>query len=403
VTVGAGAGAGRGEDAVLAADLAGRARELHVLLAGNGAQGEQERRVPEESIRALAGAGLFKIMVPRRYRGHEATLRTLLEAAAAVAEADGGAGWVVSLGNVCAWVTAQFPVRAQDEVFGADPEARVCGSIAPSGQSVRVSGGWRLTGQWRYVSGSWHASWAVLGFPLTDAAGQVTDAGVALIPASDYTVQDTWFVAGMKASGSNTVIAEDVFVPDHRVMSQSDAAAGRYPALQDGAGYPAGWLPMLTLTLAGPLLGLGRAALGLVTAAAATKPIVATVFARQADSVGFQIQLGRAATQVDTAYLHAYRAAGDIDDHAARGENPDLSTRARIRADASAAAEQVVSAVSALLDAHGSAGFADGSPLHRIWQDANVGARHALLTPGISNEVYGKVLLGLENDITLTV
>lgn len=385
------------------ADLVARGRALQDLLAGKGAQGERDRRVPEESIRALTEAGLFKIMVPRRYGGHEGTVSTLLEAAGAVAEADGGTGWVVSLCNVCAWIAALFPLRAQDEVFGADPDAKVCGSIAPAGQSIRVSGGWRLTAQWRNVSGSCHATWAALGFPLTDEAGDVTGAGVALVPAADYTVQDTWFVAGMQASGSNTVVAEDVFVPEHRVMSQSEAAAGRYPASREGAGYPAGWLPMLTLTLAGPQLGLGRAALRQVRAAAAAKPIAATVFARQADSAGFQIQLGRAAAQIDTAHLHVRRAAGDIDEHAARGKNPDLAARARIRADASVAAGQVVSAIGTLLDAHGSGGFADASPLHRIWQDANVGARHALLTPGISYEVYGKVLLGLENDITVTV
>lgn len=127
-----------------------------------------------------------------------------------------------------------------------------------------------MSGRWGYVSGSCHASWATLGFPLTDEAGDVTGAGVALIPAADYTVQDTWFIAGMKASGSNTVVVEEAFVPDHRVMSQSDAAHGRYPASAQRVGYPAGWMPMLTLTLVGPLLGLGRAALTQVRTAAAS-------------------------------------------------------------------------------------------------------------------------------------
>jgi alkylation response protein AidB-like acyl-CoA dehydrogenase len=391
-------------DVMLGADLVARAEGLRALLAGNGARGETDRRVPDESIRALAEAGLFKVMVPARYGGHDSSIRTLLEVAGAVAEGDGGTGWVVSLCGVCAWITSLFPVRAQDEVFGADPDARVCGSIAPVGTSTRVEGGWRVSGRWSYVSGSCHATWATLGVPLTNEAGDVTDAGVALIPAADYTVEDTWFIAGMKASGSNTVVVTEAFVPDHRVMSQSDAAQGRYPASSQGAGcYRAGWIPMLTLTLTGPLLGLGRAALAQVRTAAATKPIVATIFTRQADSAGFQIQLAKAATQVDTAILHVYRAAADIDEHAARGQNPDLGCRARIRADASVAAEHIVSAINTLLNAHGSGGFADASPLHRIWQDANVGARHALITPGISYEVYGKVLLGLGNDITVAV
>ena len=45
----------------------------------------------------------------------------------------------------------------------------------------------------------------------------------------------------------------------------------------------------------------------------------------------------------------------------------------------------------------------EASPLHRIWQDANVGARHALLNIGVGCEIYGKALLGVENDVSIAV
>jgi alkylation response protein AidB-like acyl-CoA dehydrogenase len=52
------------------------------------------------------------------------------------------------------------------------------------------------------------------------------------------------------------------------------------------------------------------------------------------------------------------------------------------------------------MNAHGAGGFADASPLQRIWRDANVAARHAVVSPTVGYEVYGKALLGVEEKIT---
>ena len=200
-------------------ELVARVKALQPLLRKNAAQGEADRRVVEESIQALTEAGLFKVAVPKRYGGYETSMRTMLDVSAAVAEADGGAAWVVTLVNVCNWLTGLFPERAQDEVFGADPDAKVSGVLAPTAETRRVEGGFRVTGRWYYNSGSWHATWAALGIPITDEQGKVVDQGAALMPTSELTLEDTWFVAGMKSSGSNCLVAEDVFVPDHRIMS----------------------------------------------------------------------------------------------------------------------------------------------------------------------------------------
>ncbi len=383
-------------------ELVGRARSLAPLLKRNAAEGEQARRVTQESIDALADAGLFKLTVPKRYGGYETSLATMLDVCAEVGAADGGTSWVVTLLNAGAWMTSLFPVRAQDDVFGASPEARVSGVVTPTSSSVRVDGGYRVSGRWYYNSGSWHADWAVLGIPLTDTRGDVVDQGIALIPRSDTDLQETWFVAGMRSSGSNCLIAEDVFVPEYRTMSVSAAIEGDYPSerLADEPLYRSAFVSMLALTLIGPQLGLGRAALELVRDKAALKPISHTFFDRQQDSTGFQLQLAKAAMMIDTARLHAERAARDIDDAAARGESPDYATRARVRADAGYAAEHITGAIDILLSAHGAASFAESNPLQRLWRDSATGARHAILAPIVAYEIYGKVLAGAPERIT---
>ena len=385
-----------------AAELVARVKELQPLIRKNAAQGEKDRRVVEESIQALTEAGMFKVAVPKRYGGYETSMRTMLDVSGAVAEADGGTSWVVTLTNVMAWAVSLFPEQAQDDVFGANPEAKVSGVLAPTGTTRKIDGGWQVSGRWYYNSGSLHADWAGLGVPVTNEAGEVIDQGMVLIPRADLSLEDTWFVAGMRASGSNCLIADDVFVPEHRMLSIPAAIEGNYPSerTEEEAFYRSAFVGILALVLVGPQLGMGRAALDFVTSKAGKKPISYTFFESQSDSVGFQLQIAEAAQLIDTATLHAYRAADDIDQAAARGTYPDYLTRARIRADTGLVAEKITRAIDILLSAHGAGSFAEVSPLQRIWRDSAVAARHAVVAPTVSFEVYGKALLGREDRIT---
>jgi alkylation response protein AidB-like acyl-CoA dehydrogenase len=382
-------------------ELVARVRELHPLLRANAAAGEENRRVAQEIIQALQQAGVLRIAQPRRYGGYETSMRTMLDVSAAVGEADGGTSWVVTLLNVCSWLVGLYPGQAQDDVWQDHPDALVSGVLAPTAETRKVDGGYRVTGRWYWNSGSWHADWAVLGLPLTDASGEVVDQAVALIPRTDLELEETWFVAGMKSTGSNCLIATDVFVPEHRIMSVPPAIEGHYGTEFSGeALYRSAFVPILALVLAGPQLGLGRAALELVRQKAATKPISYTFYTAQTDSVAFQLQLAEAAMRIDTAHLHAYRAADDIDQAAARGEYPQFLARARVRADTGWAIEHITKAIDLLLSAHGASSFAEANPLQRIWRDSAVAARHAVILPVIGYEVYGKALLGRDDHIT---
>lgn len=153
------------------------------------------------------------------YGGSQTSMKTMLDASSIVAEADGGSAWVTTLLNVCAWLTGLFPVAAQDEVFGANPDAKVSGVLAPTATSRKVEGGLIVSGKWFWNSGSWMADWATLGIPITNEVGETIDQGLVLIPNSDMRIEDTWFVAGMCSTASNCLIAEEVFVPEHRILS----------------------------------------------------------------------------------------------------------------------------------------------------------------------------------------
>src|SRR6185503_11093328 len=127
---------------------------------------------------------------------------------------------------------------------------RIAGVFDPSPDTTRVDGGWNLDGTWGYASGVWHADWVMLGMLLTDDQGEVYDQGLAFIPKSDITIDDTWFVAGMKGTGSNTIRADGVFVPEHRVVSVPKLIGGDYATpFKDEALYRSAFVPVAALIL----------------------------------------------------------------------------------------------------------------------------------------------------------
>ncbi|CAM2156504.1 Oxidoreductase [Pararobbsia alpina] len=384
-----------------ARELVKRAEALQPLLARHAAESDRNRRAHEESIQAIDEAGLFQLMVPKRFGGFEGSLRSHLEVSAALGEACGGTAWVVALINVCAWFTGLYSKQAQEDVWGANPKARVSGVFTPSTQSRRVDGGLIISGKWYFSSGSLHADWALVGVIEHDENGAFKHQYLALVPMSDVSIEDTWYTAGMRASGSNCIVGNEVFVPEHRLLDMQGAIAGNYPTeFKDEAAYRAAFIPFAALILTGPQLGMGRAALKYVIDKAPVRAITYTSFEKQCDSTVFQTQIADAAIKIDTAHLRAFRAADEIDNAARLGEQLDYTTRARVRADTGVITSHVTDAINTLLSAHGAGSFAESSPMQRWWRDSNTAARHAVGLPAIGIELYGKALLNVENNVT---
>lgn len=389
---------GQGPDARVVA----KARNLQQIIRDHAAQGEAQRRVAQPVVDALQNAGLFHISIPKRLGGQGANFRTFIDAIAEIGKADGGTAWACALLNVCTWFATLFSEQAQKEVFGDTPGARVAGIFTPPQISERTfdgaEGGLRVTGEWGYASGSAHADWAVLGMKLGDNPDGSPIMGLGLIPMSELTIKDTWHVAGMRASGSNTLVADNVFVPDHRIQRYDDMAAEVYlrAPSNENSDY-ASFIPVAEIVLVGAQLGLARAAIEQTIAKGGNKNVAYTIFTQAKNSPAHQIALAEAASEADQAALLLSRAAADIDYAAARRVKLDTLTRARIRMDTGAAARLCREAINRLLSVNGAASFANANTLQRVWRDSEIASRHAFVMPEVASHIYGRALFGLED------
>ena len=118
-----------------------------------------------------------------------------------------------------ACMLALFPEEAQHDVWSRDKAACIATSAAPTGKAAAAPGGYRLDGRWSWCSGLRHSQWIMIGGLVHRPGEDHPDMRLYLVPVSELTQDDTWYCAGLRASGSNTAVLDNVFVPEHRSVS----------------------------------------------------------------------------------------------------------------------------------------------------------------------------------------
>src|SRR5262245_6931038 len=121
-----------------ATELIERASRIRPVLERNAEETDRLRRLPEANLDALRETGLCRLMTPRRLGGYETDIRTYIAVMAELGRGCGSTSWVASLINVCAWLAALFPERAQQDVWGSGPESWTSGSLAPRCEGIPV-------------------------------------------------------------------------------------------------------------------------------------------------------------------------------------------------------------------------------------------------------------------------
>lgn len=378
------------------AHLVQRAGELAPLLKKNAVQAEEDRRLQDETVEALAGAGLFKLRVPKRYGGYETDTRTLVEVAAELGRADGAAAWTASVYWIPTFMACLFPDSVQDEVFST-PDVRICGTLSPSAFAAPAEGGIVVNGKWGFVSGAHHAHWQeiIAVQPLPDGRHLPV---MALVPMSDLSIVDDWDTSGLRGTGSVSTVAQDVFVPQERVIPLPAILQG-HCASELNAASPAYRVPLLPVAAAssvGTALGLARAALDAFLERLPGRTLTYTAYETQAEAPLTHHQVAEARLKTDQAEFHAYRLADLVDAKGLAGEEFTLEERARARADMGAVVRLAKEAVDILASASGGSSIHRDVPIQRISRDIQAVSLHALMNPNTNNELYGRVLCGLE-------
>lgn len=377
--------------------LVRRAADLVPLLRKNAVWAEENRRIHEESIEAMADAGIFKMRVPTRYGGYEADARTLVEVGAALGRGDGSTAWIASVFWIPTWMVGLFPDAVQDEVF-ATADVRVCGTLSPTGTATPADGGVVLNGKWGFQSGALHSHWQEI-VAIQMGPGEPMPI-VALVPISDMAIVDDWHTSGLKGTGSVSTVANEVFVPSERVLPLGAILQGQGASAANANSpiYRAPLLPVASASSVGTVLGMAKAAREVFFERLPDRKITYTGYAHQSEAALTHLQVADATNKIDEAEFHATRLASLVDDKCATGAQWTLEERVRARGDLGAVCGLARQAVDILATASGGSSIYLDVPMQRIARDVQAATMHALMHPNTNAELYGRVLCGLEPD-----
>jgi 3-hydroxy-9,10-secoandrosta-1,3,5(10)-triene-9,17-dione monooxygenase len=380
--------AGLRSDTPTKEEMIARAEALLPGLRERSAEAEKNRRLSDETVKEFREAGFPKILQPKRFGGYELGPDTATEVIRTIATACGSSGWVTNLFVIHNWQVSLFPIEAQEEYWaGGSDQLCSTASFAPKSEAEKVDGGWRISGRWKFSSGCDFASWFIIMKP------SATVLDWMLVPREDLTIEDDWFVAGLSGTGSKDLILENVFVPDHRVLSIQDIANGTTP------GGKAHGIPMARLPFGWPAIwGIPAALVGMASgmAEAVRKTLVGkkALFTgeKQIERVANQMKLTEVMTDIHAAELIMRHRMAELNRWAEAGAAPEPIDAFASHRDAAYVSRLMGQAAHKMALMAGATSVYLGNPIQRFQRDINVGVTHVSLVWEEAAENYGRAL-----------
>lgn len=379
-----------------------RARNLAPRLQERTEKMEDLRHLPDETMADLLDSGLLRISQPSHWGGSELPLTTHIEVVEELGRACGATAWTAGVYISHNWNLALFGAEAQHDVWGENPDAVACTSAVGGPSPSWVDGGVHITeGKWTFLSGVHHADWIVVNAvlpPRDNADGQPSMISL-LVPKGDYEILDDWHTAALRGTGTSSVRLENVFVPEHRLLSFSAQQTGTTPGGQFHTNpmYRAPLDATWPAYLAAPALGIARGALEAWTERT-SKRLNAYTRAPISDQPVTQAKLGETTARLDAARLLIYRAMETVTADVESGADLGF-VRVRNRRDFSFAVRQAVEAVEDVFLASGASSLSTSSPIQRHWRDIHGVAQHAMFDYERSLSAWGRRALGLTDGL----
>ena len=373
-----------------------RARKLVPLLRERATATSAAARVPVETIEAFWDAELFYLLKPKKFGGPEVRVDIAFELASELARGDGSAAWVWTVMGVHDLFLALFSEEAQHEYWAKD-RTLSASSFAPHGKVTPARGGVTLSGKWSFCSGVDNAQWMLLGAVagMLSTEPPIPDIRFVLLPKSDCKVIDDWNVLGLRGTGSKSVLVEEVFIPNHRMVTNEALVNGTAPGgkVHESPLYRSPVWAVFPFCISSPANGMARGAFEsyVEEMRARTSAFDHSPLSKKPT---IQLRLAEAGALIDAGDLLYKRSLGETIDHIMKGETLSLEHRVRSRRDQGYSVQMARRAAELLLAAEGGKGLYEGGHVQRAFRDLQALSAHIVGGWDMPALNYGQVILG---------
>lgn len=353
-------------------------RQIEPVIRAYATDAERDRRLSDPVADAMRAVGLYRMWRPKALGGLEVDPMSAFRVLEEVARIDSAAGWNLQLSTAVDALGAWFPDDSAAEIFGG-PDARFAGGFFPFRRAVAVDDGYRVSGQTPFASGAHQATWFDSLAHVYDGETQRLNKDgspftiIAMCPAADVAILDTWHTMGMRGTGSHDVVMTDVFVPERRtaLLAPYDEPGNAYR----GPLYKFTVWTAICVIATTPL-GVARAALDeLLELASRKTPSYLTTALRERITVHGMV--GEADAMLGAARAYLYKSLREVWDKALGGRLIDMPGKMKMQQAATyamATSAKVVDVVQAIA---GTTGMREEHQFQRHFRDVHTLIHHA--------------------------
>jgi 3-hydroxy-9,10-secoandrosta-1,3,5(10)-triene-9,17-dione monooxygenase len=369
-----------------------RATALVPAIRARAEESEALSRLPDATMKEAREAELFEALVPRRWGGHGLGLRAVCEIARVLAHGDVSTAWTIAFLIEHNWMACRLPFEAQEELYSERPFILASAPLVAAGSAERVTGGFEVSGTWRYATAVHNADWTFVTSPVEEQGEPIPY--TFLVPLSQVTINDDWYVSGMAATSSNSVSAERMFVPEHMsIETELFHSADQHPGVvHEEALYRYPLHPGLNVMMAAVLLGAAEAVVEMMRERLAlSKPFGLARLERAPSRIrwGAAMQRCRAARLLYEETLRETIAKCDA------GDPYEQSDLGHLQLACLTVGHISHESVSSVCNGMGSSSYQLRDPLQRYRRDVDVLINHAGMDWDVVAERSTRWILGL--------
>lgn len=353
---------------------------------------EDDRRLPPALARALMEAGVFRMGVPRSYGGSELDPMSQVRIIEELSRIEGSVGWLSMISSAGSFLAAFLEPQAAQRLFGG-VDSVIAGQIRPPQRADVVDGGYRLSGTYHFSSGCQHASAIICGCTIYENGeprrhGRHPEFRALLVPSSKVTIVDVWDTTGMRGTGSNDIVVDNVFVPSHDTTTMVEAPFYRSPLYA----FP----PLFLVSHAGVPLGIARSALDFVEDLSERKRMLPGNNLLKED-VPFQETIAWAEAHLGAARSYVYTTLEDLWETLCKGDRLSPKQRAQYRMMITYSHQAAKQVITTLYDTASTSSIFRSGRLDRDLRDIVTACQHRVVHLRMYRPA-GRLLMGLEPD-----
>ncbi len=354
---------------------------------------EAERRLPPALARRLMEAGVFRMGVPRAYDGPEIDPMGQVRVVEELSRIEGSVGWLSMISSAGSFLAAFLEPDVARRIFGG-VESVLAGQIRPPRRADLVEGGYRVSGTFHFASGCQHSSVFVCGCVVHENGeprmhGRNPEFRVLLVPRSKVTIVDVWDTTGMRGTGSNDFVVENVFVPfaDTTTMLEQPHTPGPLYA------FP----PLFLVSHAGVPLGIARSALDFVEELSMRKSSSMPHAKLMRDDPVVPETIAWAEAHLGAARSYVYSTLEDLWATLCAGGKPSPRERAQYRMMITYSHQAAREVITKLYDTAATSAIFRSGRLDRDFRDIMTACQHRVVHLKMYRPA-GRLLLGLESE-----